>query len=145
MRQKSTSCSISNFLPTFESINRECILSRIPRWLMKEKTWETKCYIFCRRIFKPFWKEIVPSFLKATTMLFWSGFFLYRQFGLENTIVTVSSSDFITLINMIIPYLLTQYGTPLQQTSINFLKFWMRIFLNWDINISWNWDVGISG
>ena len=71
--------------------------------------------------------------------------FVCSQIRLENIIVNVKSSDFIILINMIIPYLLTQSRTPLQQTSINFLKFWFRIFWNWNINISWNWDVGISG
>ena len=130
MRQKSISCSISNFLPTSESINRECILSRILKWLMKEKIWKTKCYLFRRRIFKPFWKEFELRVLKATTMFFWSGFFVCRQCGLENTIVMVSSLNFITLINLIIPYSLTQSRIPLQQTSINFLKFWMRIFVN---------------
>ena len=73
------------------------------------------------------------------------GFFVCSQIRLENIIVNVNTSDFIILINMIIPYLLTQTETPLQQTSINFLKFWFKIFWNWEINISWNWDVGISG
>ena len=86
-----------------------------------------------------------PRFLKAMTMMFWSGFFVCSQIRLENIIVNVNSSDFIILINMIIPYLLTQSGTLLQQTSINFLKFWFKIFWNWDINISWNWDVSFSG
>ena len=108
---------------------------------MKDKTWETKCCIFHRRIFKPCWKEFEPRVLKAMTMLFWFGFLECRQFGLQNTIVIVSSLDFITLINMIIIYLLTQSRIPFQQNSINFLKFWLKIFLNWDINIFWNMDI----
>ena len=125
-KKKHTSFSISNFLPTTKSINRECILSKNPIWLMKEKTCETKCCIFYRRLFKSWWKELEPRVLKATMMLFWSGFFVGSQIRLENTMVNVNSSDFITLINLIILYLLTQSRIPLQQTSINFLKFWLR-------------------
>ena len=96
-------------------------------------------------VYQPKFFHENPRLLKATMMMFWSVFFVCSQIRLENIIVNVNTSDFIILINMIIPYLLTQSGTPLQQTSINFLKFWFKIFWNWEINISWNWDVGISG
>ena len=39
MKTKRTTFAISNFLPTLKSVNCECILSIMPSWLMKEKTW----------------------------------------------------------------------------------------------------------
>ena len=79
MIQKGTILSIINFFPISKSNESKSITARASTSFHgKEITWQTVCSIFSRRILQPRRKLSEPRSLKATRMLFYGKWIVWR-------------------------------------------------------------------